>query len=861
MFKIISNLCITIIYQIYLCLGIVALIVNLFGCKAKASNTSKNQALFYLPDIHDKYPQIFTIDSLIFYKKSEGFNIDLSTNEDFTNEINNYILGKELTTMEDKKIQNAIYEKIMCDVAAININTKTDVLNYELAVNRHVSFLNDLKSSLKNEKLSDYYKGQIAFLLARYHDERKNNLDSAWHYIMTSRAAFEKTGIITPAYQECLEKITAYCTYKRKNLLAIRYANAMFDFDRYLPSADNVDTARAYANRAFMMFREGDFEGTDKDIDNGLSLIDPEKNPIIFQNLMKSRLVTSMIKKDDSIWHTTAVKILSNIQKTGKDHIEINRWIGQYYTQSGQYKKAIPNLKTALVAEISKGYLHSARYSTLCFLLSQCCEELGDYSKALHYMAKNIGLDDYDEKKMIQHILINEDYSFVTALRCANIYFTQYKRTNKQSSLLKAKMYLDALERVMFGQFKVMEENAILQFYLESGQEYFHLGMDTHYELWKKTGEQQYLKSFIQYSDKNKNSLMYRDIQMASNLSALSEEMIQKEFELRAVIKGEKRKGMRSNKAFNRYMDEYTRLENKISTLNRSFISHGLQKEPINIKTFQQTMDEEMSILIIDETQEYWYYTLISRNKIILDRQKITPDKMRSIDSLLASIQKEQKVQNMNADLLPNIILASLTKKMMYIPDGAYHRFPLSALLDNNNNDIKYLPTMSLYKKLATTPQMPKASAFFAFSDPGTIKSKHRTRLTELPGTFKEVTRLCGQYNNSMIYSGKNATKSNFIKAYQDTNIQYIHLALHGLANSGKKDDVKLFFRTSTGGLDSLYGYELLKYKSKCHKIVLSACQSGLGTYEKGEGLFSLPRYFMINGATDVVFNYWDVDD
>jgi CHAT domain-containing protein len=81
------------------------------------------------------------------------------------------------------------------------------------------------------------------------------------------------------------------------------------------------------------------------------------------------------------------------------------------------------------------------------------------------------------------------------------------------------------------------------------------------------------------------------------------------------------------------------------------------------------------------------------------------------------------------------------------------------------------------------------------------------------------------------------------------------------VANSFEKDDVKLFFRSSEGGLDSLYGYELLRYKSSCKKIVLSACESGLGTYEKGEGLFSLPRYFMLNGATDVKFHYWDVED
>lgn len=860
MLKILSNLHKIIIHQIYLCFGVISILVNILGCNSKTINTSMHQAMFYLPEVHDKYPQIFTLDSLIFYEKHEKVNDVLLKDLNYPTVLKNYILGKELVTTEVENAQNLVYEKLIkCEASEISIITKIDVCAHEINKNKEVSFLKEIKIALSDDRLNAYYKGNIAYILATYHDEVKNNLDSAWHYIMLSNNWFNKTNKITPAYQECLEKITSFCTYKRKNLLAIRFANALFDFERYLPIADNIDKARAYANRAFMMFREGDFDGSEDDINQGLGLINPEINCDILQHLLKSKMVIYMINGDDSLWHVTANRIISNIQKTGKNYIEIDRWQGQYYVQKKQYKRAIPHLEKALENKILQNKIHSASYSTLCFLLSQCYEEIGNYSKALYYMAKNIGLYDYDEKKMIEHILTKDGYSFVTALRCANIHFTQYKRTGKKAALLKTKKYLDALESVMFGQFKVMDENAILQFYIESGQEYFHLGMDTHYELWKKTGDKQYLQSFVQYSDKNKNSLMYRDIQMASYLSTLSKDMIQKEFELRAAIKEEKRKGLQSNKAFNRFMDEYSQLEDKISTLNRSFISHGLQKEPINIQTLQHAMDEETSILIIDETHDFWYYTLISKDRIIIERRKITQEITKSIDTLLASLSQDQK--RYQTDLLPEIIHKTLTKKIMYIPDGSYHRFPLSALLKSNNYEVKHLPTLSLYNKFAAPAVRPKSSVFFAFSDPETIRSKHRTRLTELPGTYKEVNQLSKIFNNSTIYSGKNATKAKFFKAYQDTNIQYIHLALHGLANSGEKDDVKLYFRTMTGGLDSLYGYELLKYKSKCRKIVLSACQSGLGTYQNGEGLFSLPRYFMINGAIDVVFNYWDVED
>ncbi|MBK8052345.1 MAG: CHAT domain-containing protein [Saprospiraceae bacterium] len=185
----------------------------------------------------------------------------------------------------------------------------------------------------------------------------------------------------------------------------------------------------------------------------------------------------------------------------------------------------------------------------------------------------------------------------------------------------------------------------------------------------------------------------------------------------------------------------------------------------------------------------------------------------------------------------------------------------MNAVLERPVNKIIHLPAIRLLKDFLPEEIKNGKTALFAFSDPNTIRSKYRTRLIELPGTYKETTALKSKYPDTDIYAGTTATKANFLQAYLDTSVQYIHLALHGIANSAEKDDVKLYFRTSEGGLDSLYGYELLRYKSRCKKIVLSACQSGLGSYVKGEGLFSLPRYFMINGATDVVFNYWDVED
>ncbi|MBK8819425.1 MAG: hypothetical protein IPN49_10165 [Saprospiraceae bacterium] len=94
--------------------------------------------------------------------------------------------------------------------------------------------------------------------------------------------------------------------------MAIRYANMLFDFNKYVPACDSVDKAKAYANRAFMMFREDDFEGTLEDIKTGMSFIDGEKNPETFQSLMKSSFVANMIRGEEVLFGKT-LKILNII--------------------------------------------------------------------------------------------------------------------------------------------------------------------------------------------------------------------------------------------------------------------------------------------------------------------------------------------------------------------------------------------------------------------------------------------------------------------------------------------------------------------------------------------------------------------
>ncbi|MEM6377161.1 MAG: CHAT domain-containing protein, partial [Bacteroidota bacterium] len=124
----------------------------------------------------------------------------------------------------------------------------------------------------------------------------------------------------------------------------------------------------------------------------------------------------------------------------------------------------------------------------------------------------------------------------------------------------------------------------------------------------------------------------------------------------------------------------------------------------------------------------------------------------------------------------------------------------------------------------------------------------------------KEVQNIAKILHGKKTFLAKEAQRLNFETYAKQT--QVLHLATHGVANAVQSDFAYLAFTSSdsTASLlytQSLYGMQL----NALELVVLSACETGLGEAQPGEGIISLAHAFTYAGAASIITTLWSIDD
>lgn len=149
----------------------------------------------------------------------------------------------------------------------------------------------------------------------------------------------------------------------------------------------------------------------------------------------------------------------------------------------------------------------------------------------------------------------------------------------------------------------------------------------------------------------------------------------------------------------------------------------------------------------------------------------------------------------------------------------------------------------------------------------GVMKEAHLNKgfsLSPLPFSKNEILGISRHFltEKKDIFLGSRANEAT-LKRLPLCEYQIIHFACHGFLDEKFPLRSALVLSPSEDQEDDgfLQANEICNLRMNADLVVLSACQTGNGALEKGEGLVGLTRSFLYSGADSVLSSIWSLND
>ncbi len=181
---------------------------------------------------------------------------------------------------------------------------------------------------------------------------------------------------------------------------------------------------------------------------------------------------------------------------------------------------------------------------------------------------------------------------------------------------------------------------------------------------------------------------------------------------------------------------------------------------------------------------------------------------------------------------------------------------------------LSYANSMTLLNNSLSKPSSRNNGRILAFAPSfGTNRSFQqqydtlRNGLAPLKWTFNEIENISGKFKSD-VFLEDNATETRFRSIAKDYSV--IHIASHGMVNDVDPMYSKIVL--STNESDSLndgylHTFELFNTTLNADMAVLSACNTGFGKVQPGEGVMSLAQGFMYSGVKSTIMSLWLAND
>lgn len=417
-------------------------------------------------------------------------------------------------------------------------------------------------------------------------------------------------------------------------------------------------------------------------------------------------------------------------------------------------------------------------------------------------------------------------------------------------------------------------------------------------------------------SDQNKSVLLLQATRsenachlgkLPKSLIRKSKEILQKQSELQAKLMEK-----RSTKEKDSLLKELNQTNQEISDFEKMLEEkfpkyHRLKYQPNDAKAsdIQSLLDKHTALLqyvisdslvhifLVDKQEVRWERSLISRSKL---KEQISI-LHNSLSTYTPMTQEEHAYQNYTQTahwFYQHLIAPVLQNKpnicnLIVVSDGELGHLPFEVFLKTsasktfidyhnldylvNHYNISYNHSAALWRENKEAPTPMNNGQILAVAANYNIRLSSKTANTRLPSNQllrkglpplpsarKEVETLQKQYRGFFAFDSIASEK---IVKEKASEYAILHFAVHGILDNKRPVLSSLAFTEDNDSIESNFwqAHEISKMQLNANLVVLSACQTGYGKFEKGNGVASLARAFMYAGASALIVSLWQVND
>ena len=411
--------------------------------------------------------------------------------------------------------------------------------------------------------------------------------------------------------------------------------------------------------------------------------------------------------------------------------------------------------------------------------------------------------------------------------------------------------------------------------------------IDLCYTLFEQTKNIEWIKKAFYFSEQTKSRVLLENKELSllkssfknDSLFIKENELLLKKGELNTNITLEQLKGDKANlillaKLTSKRENVFNKLHLIKQDIDKKFPS--LKTDINKIVTVKKLKDnilkKEQLLMEFFDGEKFVYIFSVSNNKPInlirIEKNSELINELSKFISMFSSNRGSDIQNNIETyKLLANKLYSKLFKteiprSLIIIPDGIFSFVPFDALL-TERTDLLNFEKLPYLLNVSTISYSYSASILLNDSKKinkkqnnilgffPVFKNNHR-ELTELSFTAQEAKTIEKETTGKfLIY--EDALKKAFLKI--DANHSILHLSTHASAGSYFVPPAIEFY-DETMYLPEIYGQKL-----DLDLVVLSACETGIGTLRKGEGVMSLARGFSFAGVKNLIVSLWKVND